>query len=133
MAVFQHHHPAASHHFARRAWVALALVPVGLVLATVLAFAGGEHGDNANSLAGAGLSVLVLAPAAAAVFFAFLAEHAGEHSARVVFAVSMIVAVVVLLALPTLVVSGEAVLISAGACLIGITAIGLVRSRMTNQ
>jgi drug/metabolite transporter (DMT)-like permease len=133
MALVQHHHLGSDHHFVRRAWIALALIPVGVALAIVLAFAGGEHGDNANRLAGAALSVLALAPAAAAVFFAVLAERAGEHSAGAVLAVTMVVGVLVLLALPLLVVSGEAVLIAAAVCLLAVAAIGFVRSRRAHD
>jgi hypothetical protein len=133
MTLVQRHHPAPDHHFVRRAWIASALVPVGLALAAVLAFAGGEHGEGANRLAGAGLAMVALAAPTAAMYMAVLAERAGERSAGAALAVSMILGVLVLLALPLAVVSGQAVLVAAGVCLIGVIAALHFRGRIVHE
>lgn len=131
--VLVHRHLVPGHHLVSEAWIAVAMVPVGLVLATVLAFASGEHGENANHLAGAALGVVALAAPTAAVFLAVLARRAGEHSAGLVLAVSVFLGILVLLMLPLAVVSGEAVLIAAAVCLIGAAFAGFVTNRKTTQ
>ena len=129
MALVQHHR-GAGHHFARRAWVATALIPVGFAVATAVAFAGGEHGENANHLAGAAVAVVALAAPAAASTLALLAKQAGEPRAGAAFTVSVLLGLLVLLLLPVAVVSGESVLIAAAVYVVGIAAAGLFRGRM---
>ena len=127
VALLERHHQTSGHHFARRAWVATALIPAGLVLATALAFVGGERGDNANRFAGAALALVGLAAPTAAVIFALLARRAHEHSATAVLTVAAVLAVVAFVALALLVVSGEALLIAAAVYLGGIVLVDFTR------
>jgi multisubunit Na+/H+ antiporter MnhG subunit len=76
----EHRRPDVDSRAARRAWIAVALVPAGLLLGIGLAWAGLAYGGNAVAIFGAAL-VWVAAPVAAVVL-GLPAARAGHRSAR---------------------------------------------------
>ena len=125
MAVTERHRPSTDHHFVRWAWTAMAMIPVGLVLATSLSFLGGENGENPNVVAGTGLTLIALTPSAGSVVLALMAGRAGERSSGAVLVVSVILAAItiVLLGLPLFVVSRAALPVAVTVYVCGIAVV----------
>ncbi len=121
MSILQHPHPHAGRPLGHRAWIAVALTPVGLVVAVVAGFAGGKG----TVLSGAVLSVLVMAAPAAGVALGVMAARAGEPSTAPVLAVAAVLLALTALALPLIVVSGTAFAVAVAVCL-GVAAVAAV-------
>ncbi len=134
MPFVEHHRPNTGHHLVRWAWIAMAMIPVGLVLATALSFVGAEHGGNANVVAGTGLTLIALAPSAASIVFVLMAKGAGERSSRPVLTVSIVLSAVTiaLLGLPLFAVSRAALPIAVAVYACGIV-VGFARMGNTPQ
>lgn len=93
MAAVKHRPPQASNRSARRAWVAVALTPVGLILALVAGFAWAEApagGTAPWSLGTVPVALLAVAAPTAAVILAIGAARAGERSGRTAAVVSVL-------------------------------------------
>lgn len=128
MVLVQYHQAVPDHHFVHRAWNVRA-GPLELALTMITASAGDGHGGSANHRAGDALALVALTAPAAAASMALLAERAREDSAGLALAVSTLLGVLVFLALPPAVVSGEGVLVTTGVCVVGIAVAGFVTSR----
>ncbi len=93
MTAVKHRPPQASNQSARRAWVAVALTPVGLILALVAGFAWAEApagGVATWSLGTVPVALLAVAAPTAAVILAIQAARAGERSGRAAVVVSVL-------------------------------------------
>lgn len=102
MTVVKHRPPQASSRSARRAWVFVALTPVGLLLALVAGFAWAEApagGMAPWSLGTAPAALLAVTAPTAAVILAIRAARDGERSGRaaVVASVLLLLGILVLL------------------------------------
>ena len=92
MTAVKHRPPQANSRSAQRAWVAVALTPVGLILATVAGFAWAEApagGVATWSLGTLPATLLAVTAPTAAVILAIGAARAGERSGRAAVVVSV--------------------------------------------
>ncbi len=93
MTAVQHRPPLATSRSALWAWVAVALTPVGLLLAVVAGFAWAEapaSGIATWSLGTVPAALLAVIAPTAAVILAIRAARAGERSGRIALAVSVL-------------------------------------------
>ena len=131
MTVLERGWPRAGTRTAIWAWIAVALVPLGLVLGVVIAFLLGE-GDQVFLLGLVPALVSLAAPVAAIVLAARVAQ-AGQRSGKAAVVVSGLLLVTTLAALPTLIYSFEGFVLVMGALILAglVAAVGVavVKSR----
>jgi len=103
MAAVQQRRPdAAQHRSALGAWLAVALIPIGLVCSLVVAVGG--TGTNADALGAFLLSLVALAAPTVAVVLGVRATRAGAPSGGTVLVVAAVLLLGMLIMLPVLVI-----------------------------
>lgn len=124
MSVLEHNLARAGARTATWAWIAVALVPVGLALGIVIAFLLGE--DYPVFLLGLVPALVSLAAPVAAVVLAARAAQAGQRSAKAAVVVSGLLLVAALAVLPTLIYTFEGFVLVMGALILAVLVTALV-------
>lgn len=122
MAVLQHPHAHVDDRWARWAWTALALVPVGLFLGVFFALLAGDGEDFGSVSVGLVGALLFVAPATVAIMLAVEASRTGYPHGRTLVGVAAAILVVTLVLLPMLAFSGVGWLLGMAAVVVALVA-----------
>jgi hypothetical protein len=102
------------------AWVSVALVPVGFLLALLAAVVFDASGQEGGSIGAGALALMALGVPALAVLLSVRAARAGHASGRAAVVVSVVLLVGMLVLLPLVVVSVPVAVAAAAVCLVAL-------------